>query len=197
MRPLPIAARAALIALVVASATVPPAPADEAPAAPAPPARPCAGPEFRQFDFWVGSWDLVSRRRLAPDQEALAADPGTARDHVEVALDGCVLVQHWGSGTTGLGLTGMSLSMYDPALPGWRQLWVDDQGSWIEFRGGLEDGRMVLRTERTVGGQPLVLRQVFTVVNPDSLDWSWERSADGGKTWRPNWQLSYRRRAAD
>ena len=42
----------------------------------------CAGPEFRQFDFWVGNWDVMER-------DAPASIVAHAR--VEIILNGCVL----------------------------------------------------------------------------------------------------------
>jgi hypothetical protein len=42
---------------------------------------PCAGPEYRVFDFWVGDWDAFDVGNPAP----------VARVRVDRILDGCVL----------------------------------------------------------------------------------------------------------
>ena len=67
----------------------------------------CASPEFREFDFWVGSWRVSD------------ADGKTAGDNV-ISLEqgGCVLVERWRSAGGG---TGMSLNYYDPAAQLWKQ----------------------------------------------------------------------------
>ena len=44
----------------------------------------CSSPEYRQFDFWLGEWD-VSTPQGAP--------AGTNR--VERILEGCALQEHW------------------------------------------------------------------------------------------------------
>ena len=43
-------------------------------------------------------------------------------------------------------------------------------------------------------GKPVKMRMVFKNIRSDSLDWSWERSTDGGKTWTVQWPIHYTRR---
>jgi hypothetical protein len=40
------------------------------------------------------------------------------------------------------------------------------------------------------------MRMVFTNIKPDSFDWRWEASTDGGKTWQVNWPIHYKRKGA-
>ena len=47
---------------------------------PTPPA-PCAAPVYRQFDFWVGDWDVFE----------VGGSIQVAHARVDVVLDGCVL----------------------------------------------------------------------------------------------------------
>ena len=56
-------------------------------AAPAPPPKPCTGPESRQFDFWVGDWDLKVRARSAPDKDEWGTANATQK--IEAILGGC------------------------------------------------------------------------------------------------------------
>jgi len=172
-----------------------PAPAPAAP--PQPP--PCAAPEFRQFDFWIGDWDLVS---LTPGagKDRWDTVPGTPTDHVEVMLAGCALLQRWDDApdappSNGPPLHGLSVSKWDPALKKWRQVWVDNQGSWLVFTGEWKNGRMELYTEpKETKGKSVVMRQVFADITPDTMKWSWERSEDGGHSYVPVWKLDYKRR---
>jgi hypothetical protein len=32
---------------------------------------------------------------------------------------------------------------------------------------------------------------VFRNITPESLDWDWQTSADGGKTWKDLWNIHY------
>jgi hypothetical protein len=58
---------------------------------PAPPS--CADAAHRQFDFWVGSWDVTG-----PKGETIIG-----RSRVESRLGACVIHEHWfgGAGTIG------------------------------------------------------------------------------------------------
>ncbi|HVG04108.1 MAG TPA: hypothetical protein VM937_04120, partial [Burkholderiaceae bacterium] len=61
-------------------------------------AKPCALPQHRQFDFWVGEWDVTQNGKIA------------GRNSIRSILNGCALREDW-SGTGGF--TGSSLNFYD------------------------------------------------------------------------------------
>ena len=104
-----------------------PAPAPSA--RPAKAAVPCASPVHRQFDFWVGRWDVV---------DATGKFAGTNR--IERVGD-CFLQETWASASGGY--TGRSLNSvgFDGR---WHQTWTDTSGLRLELAGGLIEGRMVL-----------------------------------------------------
>jgi hypothetical protein len=161
-----------------------------APLAPPAPAA-CATPEARQLDFWVGDWDLTGRLRTA---EGWRDTPATNR--VRAILDGCVIEERFRMNAEG-GLRGVSVSVYDAPAAAWRQTWVDNQGGYLVFRGGMADGRMVLATAPApqASGDTVVSRMVFHDITADRFVWDWERSTDNGRTWTLRWTLQYRRRA--
>jgi hypothetical protein len=97
-------------------------------------------------------------------------------------------------GCPAMNFRGMSLSVYDTRREQWRQTWVDMEGNYWAFRGGFEDGRMILATEEVVEGQDVLLRMVFYDIAADELEWSWERSDDGGESWQQKWHIHYRRK---
>src|SRR5208283_2399855 len=80
------------------------------PLATAPKVSACGTPAHRQFDFWLGDWD-VSTPQGAP--------AGTNR--VEKLLEGCALQEHWEATD---GSKGTSLSSYDSVGRRWRQTFV-------------------------------------------------------------------------
>lgn len=156
------------------------APAAAQDADPAPP--PCSSPEARQFDFWVGDWDLTW-------------EGGKGTNSIEAILGGCVIQENFdGRDAEGKGLMGMSHSVYSPAKGKWLQTWVDNQGGYLDFEGGWSDGKMTLSREATRNGQTFLQRMVFQNITEDAFDWNWERSDDGGETWKTNWAIRYVRR---
>lgn len=176
-----------LTALVVLalSATAAPAQTDAAASAT------CAAPEARQFDFWVGSWEATGRMRTGDGWRDTPA-----ANEIRAILGGCVIEERFRMAATG-GLEGMSVSVYDRNARAWRQTWVDNQGGYLAFRGGMTDGRMILSTPPFVqaSGDTVVSRMVFRDIAADRFVWDWERSTDGGRTWQLNWTLEYRRRS--
>lgn len=169
----------AAVLTLAASAAI----AQTAPPAPPPPA--CEAPEHRQFDFWVGRWDVYRTGDTTL----------RARSHVEKLYGGCTIRENWmplrGGG-------GGSLNMYDPADKRWHQTWHDSMNSRVEFDGGLVAGKMVL-----TGYWRGVLAPGDAWVHIE-----WSRNADGsvrqrgvqstdhGATWQPSFDLTYRKSAA-
>jgi hypothetical protein len=160
-----------------------------------PPAGPsCTEAERRQLDFWVGRWDVVLHHRRAPDSEVWDDARGT--QHIEAVLGGCAIAESFAADGPGTPWAGRSLSSWQPALGKWRQAWVDDQGGYLAFEGGLEDGAMTLYGEpRTLpDGTVVRMRMRWLDVRTDSLRWEWQRTVDAGATWRPMLKIDYQRR---
>ena len=150
----------------------------------------CPAVEARQLDFWIGEWDLTGRRRTTDGWVETRAT-----NRITAVLEGCVIEERFRSAEAG-GLQGMSVSVYDAQAGAWRQTWVDNQGGYLVFRGGMEEGRMILATAPWIrpAGDTLVSRMVFHDIAADSLVWDWERSTDAGRSWTLQWTLTYRRR---
>jgi hypothetical protein len=55
---------------------------------------------------------------------------------------------------------------------------------------------MILQREATrPDGTRILQRMVWKNITANELDWSWEASTDGGKTWQVNWPIHYKRRS--
>jgi hypothetical protein len=155
----------------------------------APPPNPCAAPEQKQFDFWVGDWDLTW-----PAEKGNAPDHGTNR--IRRVLDSCV-VQESFSGENAMRLRGMSLSIFDTRAGKWKQTWVDNEGAYLDFVGEFKEGQMILVRDATrPDGTKVKQRMVFKNIQANEFDWSWESSTDAGKTWQVNWPIHYRRKSS-
>jgi hypothetical protein len=53
---------------------------------------------------------------------------------------------------------------------------------------------MVLARDAIVRGEACKQRMVWYNIESDRFDWNWERSDDGGNTWRVLWQIKYKRK---
>lgn len=145
------------------------------------PTKPCSQPEARQFDFWLGEWDLD------------IGNGGKATNTVTYSLGDCVIVESFDASPSAP-LKGMSVSVYNEQTRQWQQTWVDNQGNYLDFKGGLRDGKMVLERTTVRNGREILQRMVWYNIQKESLDWNWEKSEDGGKTWQVLWKIGYKRR---
>lgn len=156
------------------------------------PESPCGGESARQFDFWLGDWDLTYKQRASPDSDEWT--DGKASNRIERTMDGCVILENFSDGTTGAGYHGMSVSVFNERLGKWQQTWVDNQGAYLDFVGEFKDGRMVLSREVVVKGQRRLQRMVWHDITKDRLEWDWQMSRDDGATWITLWHILYTRR---
>jgi hypothetical protein len=146
---------------------------------------PCSSAEARQFDFWIGEWDLSWPAEQAGGVEGLTQ---TGRNTISRLFGPCVIEENF---TTDDGrFRGHSVSVFDEEAGLWRQTWVDSSGGYLVFTGSYGGDTMELRTEPTGN---VIQRMVFSAITQDSLEWAWQGSRDGGDTWDDLWNISYRR----
>src|SRR5262245_33524485 len=113
-----------------------------------PPPTGCSSPESRQFDFWVGDWELNY------------AGGGSGQNRITEILEGCVIREEF-TGAPGTKLNGRSFSTFDRLSGKWKQTWVDDTGAYLDFTGAFADGRMILSREAERNGQKFLQRMIF------------------------------------
>jgi hypothetical protein len=139
----------------------------------------CSAPEFRQFDFWIGTFEVRT-----PD--------GAIAGHnvIEPTLNGCALTEHW-TGTDGS--EGRSVNFYDRREQRWNQVWIDAQGGVLRLAGGMTDGSMLLEgTTPNKDGGLRHHRIRWTPLPDGSVRQHWESSTDGGATWITVFDGNYR-----
>jgi hypothetical protein len=121
------------------------------------PLHPCREPMHRQFDFWLGQWNVFN-----------PAGTQVGTNVVTEELDGCVVAEHW---TAQNGSRGRSINTYDAETGQWHQTWVSQitLGN-LRMAGGLENGEMVLHGVRnSIYGFPFFDDYTWTVLAPDTV----------------------------
>ena len=150
-------------------------------AAPAQP-FPCSAPAYRQFDFWLGEWDVFEEGGSTREAQAT----------VTRAQGDCGLREQY-QGSDGSG--GESLSMYDPVSGEWQQTWLSSHGQIVFIRGNLQGDAMILSgTDHRASG-PRLVRGVWKPEGAGVRETA-ETSTDEGKTWTPWFDLSFRKRSS-
>lgn len=130
------------------------------------------------FDFWLGRW-----RGTWQDGERSAVNTITKE------YGGNVVVERFAADEPET-LTGLSVSVFDAKDGCWRQTWVDDNGSYLDFRGGFADGAMVLSRQLLDGAVVVTQRMVWHEIEDDRFLWAWQRSR-AGADWETLWAIAY------
>lgn len=158
---------ASMIALVAAAQTT----GNAAPA--------CSSTEYRQFDFWLGEWEVTQNGKVA------------GRNSIRSILNGCAISEEW-SGTGGF--RGRSLNFYNAQTKRWHQTWIDSQGQSLALDGQFEASGMLLQSaapesmpHHKITWTPMadkIVRQLWQVQNAPGADW--KTLFDGTYSARPN-----------
>lgn len=151
------------------------------PAAGAASAPRCGAPEYRQFDFWAGDWDAYDADDMSRPAARVLVDP---------ILDGCALREDY----RGInGLVGQSLNTYDAVRKVWHQSWVTNRGQLLVLEGELRDGKMTLRATEATASGPVLWRGVWIPQAEGVVRETAETSSDGGKTWKPAFDMVFKK----
>lgn len=182
----------ALVALAVLPWEQQPTPAPSTPPKP----FDCSAPVHRQFDFWLGEWDVVPNPGTAqPSPPSTTGQPQKPASNVITLIDGgCVVLESW----TASGQTGHSFNIYDRTRQQWHQTWVDNSGGLHEYWGSLVGGNMMFSGQVPLGPAAKfagrrTIRLTFFPLGPDKVrQFSEALNVDG--TWSVNYDLIYTRR---
>lgn len=131
--------------------------------------KPCDSEEHRQFDFWIGEWEVYNT----------GTETQVGTNVISRIENGCALRENWTSLTSTS--TGTSFNYYDPATAKWNQLWLDNSGLILEISGSYSDNRMSLKSEPK-GDPPFVDNITWTKNDDGTVRQEWRRKT-GDKDW--------------
>jgi L-ascorbate metabolism protein UlaG (beta-lactamase superfamily) len=142
---------------------------------------PCESiPQYKQFDFWIGEWDVTAEGRKVADSS------------IQRIVGGCVIYENYEQPD---GYLGKSFNFFDAHLGKWRQTWVDAGGNMSEFAGEYKDGAMRYEGEtHRQSGAKVMRRMIVYDLGPDRVRQYSELSTDGGKTWGVAYDFIYVRK---
>lgn len=156
-----------------------------------------AGAE-RDFDFFLGSWDVKHRRlkkRLAGNNDWEEFEGST---RCQSLLGGIANINDSVSHRAGGVYRGMGLRAFDANSQAWADWWLDGRNPVkIDTPGiGRFEGRVgTFFSEDLHDGKPVRVRGVFTHLSDSRMQWEQAFSPDGGATWETNWVMRYTRTA--
>ena len=94
---------------------------------------------------------------------------------------------------------GLTLFLYQPASHEWNQTFVSSGDGILNptMTGSFKDGRGVFYDQEIYNGRTILVRGVWSDITPDSYSYEIAYSADGGKTWEPNFIARLTRQSHD
>lgn len=102
--------------------------------------------EAKQFDFWIGTWDVTPWQVAAPTPKQTMGV-----NEIYPILEHCVLSDNWAGARGG---KGKSYNFYDTNVKKWRQIWMADSGGPLDYTGEFRDGAHAIhRLEPRRAGQ--------------------------------------------
>ena len=153
----------------------------------------------RDFDFWIGSWNVRNRRLR---ERLLGSDDWEAFDATVVArplLDGLGNEDEFRTDHDG-GFVGMSFRFFDPERRRWSIYWADSRRPGVldpPVFGGFAGDVGVFEGDDTHDGTPVRVRFTWSGVEGPTPRWEQAFSTDGGSTWETNWVMDFTRAEAD
>lgn len=148
---------------------------------------PCrAGAVFHQLDFWIGEWNV------SPWAQTGGNPASAGFNRVTAMLDRCGILEEW-AGTAGD--YGKSINFYDNNRAKWRQIWIADNGSSLDYEGSFTAGAMRFEGwTKNAAGNRVLQKLTFFPISPDTVRQLFESSTDDGKTWTPGFDARYVRK---
>jgi hypothetical protein len=167
---------------------------------PVPAAHTSAGPEDngqRDFDFAFGSWKVRLRRLVHP----------LSGSHVWADYEGTTVVRKIWNGRANLAelevedpathtrIEGLSLRLYNPQSGQWSVYFANAKEGILgqPMIGGSRNGRREFYDQEEFDGRTIFVRFVFSDITPNSYRFVQSFSADGARTWEPNWVATFTR----
>ena len=131
----------------------------------------CDAPQHRQFDFWVGEWQVSNKQ-----------NNNVSQSNISLINDGCGILEEY---TTTTGFQGKSLNIYDATTQQWHQTWIDNSGTLLQLNGKFEQGRMTLSGMTFDKDGKEVLNKIVWTPNTDgTVSQQWLVSNEQGKKWQ-------------
>ena len=143
---------------------------------------PCSSEGHRQFDFWIGEWEVFDT----------AGDTMVGHSLIKNILNDCVIEENW---TGGSGFAGKSFNTYNEMDSTWNQVWVDQSGATYHFSGKYKDQVMALKGQsKTNRGTALFTLTFSYNQEANTIRQVWKLSKDQGITWENLFDGTYRRK---
>ncbi|NMH86531.1 hypothetical protein [Flavivirga algicola] len=123
----------------------------------------CCTEKYNEFDFWIGTWIVTN-----------AEGELVGRDVVNKIRDNCLLIEKFARAEGDY--RGTSSNFYNYSTKQWEQVWVDNEGRSLSFKGNRIGNQMIFKSEVTKDerGDSFYYRVIWTINEDGTLGNQWE-----------------------
>ena len=148
------------------------------------------------FDFYVGTWDVVNRRLAKPLAGSDEWDEFPAVSVAHGFFNGAGNFDEITFPTKGW--SGATVRTYDAATGDWSLHWINSTGT-VTLREPPVVGRFygeegLFYCDDTYQGVPVRVRYRWSGISATTARWEQAFSTDDGETWETNWTMDSTRR---
>lgn len=153
-----------------------------------------SGEGARDFDFWMGRWNIHNRRLRERLKGSTEWDEFAATSVARPLPGGLGNEDEYRTDYAG-GFVGMSFRFFDRASKQWAIYWADSRRGVLDppVVGSFSGDTAIFEGTDTFEGRPIRVRFTWSRVTTAAPRWEQAFSADGGKTWETNWVMDMTR----
>jgi hypothetical protein len=140
------------------------------------------------FDFAVGTWTTHISRLGHPFTGSTTWIPMTGNVTTRKVWDGRAALEEIEADGAGGHFEGMTLFLYNPTAHQWSLNFSNSSEGTMSTPaiGEFTNGRGEFYDQETYQGRAILVRVIWSGITANSYHFEQSFSADGGKTWKPN-----------
>lgn len=154
---------------------------------------PSATSSASDFDFLVGKWKVHNRRLTKIMVGSNEWTEFESELHMRKSLNGIGNVENYYATFGGKPFEGQAVRLFNPKTKLWTIYWMDSNWGMMDehpVSGSFENGIGKMYAKDMFGDKEVISLYQWDATNPKNPKWSQALSADGGKTWEWNWEMS-------
>lgn len=143
------------------------------------------------FDWIFGTWKATLRRLVHPLTGSTTWIEFEGTQVSKKVWGGKAILDEFtvNSPATNTNIEGVTLRLYNPQTGEWRIYWANAKRGIMDppVIGRFTNGRGEFYGQDELDGRTILVRYIWSDITPTSAHFEQSFSADGGKTWEPNW----------
>ncbi|MEQ1515595.1 MAG: LysE family translocator [Usitatibacteraceae bacterium] len=154
------------------------------------------------FDFEIGDWQAENRRLVKPLEEDSPWETFSGTVHMEKLPGGIGNIDTLFAPEWRPNWMGMALRVFNGDTGLWSIFWLNSKTGGIVSNTGhldvpvvgkFENGTGIFEGDDVINGVSLRVRYTWSDTRTAHPKWQQDFSFDGGKTWKPNWYMTFTR----